>query len=566
MALATLSIDLEARLAGLQQGFDRAARIAEQNSQRLQASFAKVGASVTALAGSLAGAFSAGAVVRFVSETVKGIDALNDFADAVGTSVENASALEDVALRTGTSLQTVTDAALKLNKVLSDAKPGSDQERALQAIGLAAKDLRELDPADALLQVAKALAQYADDGNKARLIQELFGKSTREVAPLLKDLAEKGQLVATVTSQQAAETEKFNRQLDNLGKNLTDVARAITGPFLPALNRMFDEIRAADTLPDLGKRLVQWTYPGIAIRGATALVDMARSRGAGGAEGSWEDPRDVLRRLEASYRPSVQLPLPAEPDKKRTGPARTPREDPLSALRSAVEQYKADFLRSEREAYDSIAEFLDEQAEAARRLQESLSAITDPREQYKSDFLRSEKNYEEVDQAIKRLAEQAERTTRIGEELGLTFASAFEDAIVGGRGLGEVLRGLEQDVIRLVTRLTVTEPLAEFLAGQIKDVGGGGDFFSGIFSKIGSLFSGFFADGGFIPPGRWGVVGERGAEAVYGGRTGVSVVPAAAGMQVVQHFHLAAPADLRTQQQIAAAAARGLQRAAARNN
>lgn len=42
-------------------------------------------------------------------------------------------------------------------------------------------------------------------------------------------------------------------------------------------------------------------------------------------------------------------------------------------------------------------------------------------------------------------------------------------------------------------------------------------------------FSGFFADGGFIPPGQWGIAGENGAEPVFGGRKGATVIPAQDG-------------------------------------
>ena len=59
----------------------------------------------------------------------------------------------------------------------------------LKAIGLNAQELRRIDPAEALQRVAVALNRYSDDGNKARIVQELFGKSVRE-APFMKDLAE----------------------------------------------------------------------------------------------------------------------------------------------------------------------------------------------------------------------------------------------------------------------------------------------------------------------------------------------------------------------------------------
>lgn len=38
-------------------------------------------------------------------------------------------------------------------------------------------------------------------------------------------------------------------------------------------------------------------------------------------------------------------------------------------------------------------------------------------------------------------------------------------------------------------------------------------------------FGGFFADGGFLKPGEWGIAGEQGAEMIYGGRTGATVIP-----------------------------------------
>ena len=174
---------------------------------------------------------------------VDGIDALNDLGDATGASIENISALEDVAARTGTSMDTVSTALIKFNGVLKEAKPGSGTELALKAIGLNAKELRELDPAEALLQTATALSLFADDGNKARITQELFGKSLKEVAPFLKDLADKGKLVATVTAEQAREAEKFNKELFQLQKSMADSSREMAGPMVSAINAMIEKFR-----------------------------------------------------------------------------------------------------------------------------------------------------------------------------------------------------------------------------------------------------------------------------------------------------------------------------------
>lgn len=235
MALATLSIDLEARLARLEQDLGKASRMTEREAGRMQAAFGAADATLKRLAGTLSAGVAVTWLTTIARNTIDGMDALNDLSDATGASIENLSALEDVAVRTGTSMETVGDAVVKLNKLLNDAKPGSDQAAALKAIGLSAEELKRQDPAQALLTTAVALAKFANDGDKARLVMELFGKSAAQLAPVLKDLADKGELIPTLFTQQAKEAEKFNNQINELQKNVTDAARAIASRLIPAL-------------------------------------------------------------------------------------------------------------------------------------------------------------------------------------------------------------------------------------------------------------------------------------------------------------------------------------------
>lgn len=215
---------------------------AKRNLAGLQAQGAKLNAVMGTLAGAgglgaLAGGLSAGAFVGFVKSVTDSVDALNDVSDATGATIENISSLEEVARRTGAGLDTVETALVKMNQALNTASdPNSTAAGALKAIGLSADELKKQDPAEALLAIAQALDGYADDANKARLVQELFGKSLKEVAPLLHDLAEQGKLNATVTEEQAKEAEKFNKQLFELQTNVSNIGRAIALDMLPALN------------------------------------------------------------------------------------------------------------------------------------------------------------------------------------------------------------------------------------------------------------------------------------------------------------------------------------------
>lgn len=225
--------------------------------------FQRIGGSATKLteqisrigAGGLAGALSLTGLTAFLSKTVNGIDALNDLSDATGSSIERLSALEGVALRTGNSFSSVQTSLVRFNGVLKEADGKNGISQALQSIGLNVAELKRLDPADALAKTAAALAGYADDGQKARLVQELFGKSVAEVAPLLKDLAEQGLGVATVTTQQAKEAERYKKELAQLGERVTTLARDITSRLIPALSDTFKVGREGGLLAGLDRFL-----------------------------------------------------------------------------------------------------------------------------------------------------------------------------------------------------------------------------------------------------------------------------------------------------------------------
>jgi len=250
MPLAVLSIDLEAKLAKLQEGMDKAGRLGEKTAARIESAFDGLRVASTAVAGVLGGAFSAlsvGTLAAFIGRTVDAVDALNDVADATGSTVENLSALEDVAMRNGGTLEEVSSILVKFNGLLNEVDGKNGASQALQAIGLDAERLKKLDPSEALRQTAVALSKFADDGNKARVVQELFGKSIKEAGPFLKDLAEQGQLNAQVTKEQADQAERFNKALSALHTNVAQAARNLSGPLVEALNKTIDKFKEGES-------------------------------------------------------------------------------------------------------------------------------------------------------------------------------------------------------------------------------------------------------------------------------------------------------------------------------
>ena len=235
---------------------DRASRVISQvrtEMGRASASASQLAGAAGLISPAFAALAGAAGLVAFVKSVVDAADALNDVADATGASVEALSGLERVARLNGGTLDDVAGVLVKFNAALNQAAdPKSDAAAVFTALGLSAKELQAADPADALQRAAVALQGFANDGNKARIIQELFGKSIREAAPFLKDLAEAGKLQATTTTEQAEAAEKFNKELFKLSTNANDAARAIVSKLVPALNGLIEDSRQGGIAKALG--------------------------------------------------------------------------------------------------------------------------------------------------------------------------------------------------------------------------------------------------------------------------------------------------------------------------
>lgn len=125
---------------------------------------------------------------------------------------------------------------------------------------------------------------------------------------------------------------------------------------------------------------------------------------------------------------------------------------------------------------------------------------------------------DELEQAQNRLNRSTERGADVARELGLTFSSAFEDAILRGKSLGDVLQGLAQDIARIVLRQTVTNPLASAVSRVVEGFDFGG-VMRGLFGgTTATATTGATvtvpgrASGGPVAAGMPYIVGERGPE------------------------------------------------------
>lgn len=265
MALATLSIDLVAKVAAFEKDFGQLARTTEKQAQEMSAA---IGGIATAIKGLAAGA-SVGALTGFVRETIDALDRLNDLAQQTGITADVLGGLGFAASQSGGNLDSVVAAAGKLNKTLAEAAAGKDDAvEFFKALGLSAVDAsgKTKTVEVAMAEIADKFAGFADGPEKAALALRGFGKAGAEQIPLLNEGGAKllenveyYKRYSGVTVEVTKRADEFN---DVLGKikvisgalgvgiasELLDPMKAIADAFLDAKEKGSDFNLMASTL------------------------------------------------------------------------------------------------------------------------------------------------------------------------------------------------------------------------------------------------------------------------------------------------------------------------------
>lgn len=513
--------------------------------------------SLNSVLGTLGAGLSAGALVAYTRNVVNSIAALDDLSESTGASVESFSRLTQIAKIGGRDVGSVETAVLRLNKALA----GSDEDtqgaaEAFKAIGLSAQDLRRLQPDQALEAIAKAMDRFSDGAGKAAAGQAIFDKQWKEIAPLLHDIAETGGVVARVTAEQAAEAERLQKAWGRLRVETEGIAQAIAVQAVPAMNDwLAANLEAVRIAGGLGEALRLFVFnldamttekPAEEIRRLTkALEDYQQASSAGKFiqsptgflfGGREEDLKKQIELLKFLQRQEAlagaaalgdtsgergALARAGIPTHKPGVPFTAPAEDTAKKLKAELDRLRAEDLKGWVAYADEVLRLADEENRALAAIAEDRLGEEERLRQldikgwvaHADEVLRLA---DEENLALARMAEESKKVSDAARDLGLTFQSAFEDAVLEGKNLSEVLKGLEKDIARVILRKTVTEPLTGAVSKGLDKLFksfsfGGGD--------VGGL-----AGGGPVWPGQPVWVGERGPELLVPGGAG-HIVP-----------------------------------------
>jgi len=559
MAIATLSIDLEAKLANLERDFSKASRLAEDNARKMKSAYSDVGKTFESLGAALAGAVGVNFFTTLVVSAIDAQDKLKDLSKSTSLSVETLAGLSSVAQKTGSDIDGIADAINKLS-----VNMGKDAEK-FAKLGIVAKD-----PVEAFKQLADVFNAIEDPQKRAAVAAEALGKSWKSAAPALSEgskaigeMIERGQKLSGITSESADKADELNDNFADLKGSVGGLATQFANSLVPSLT---DTVKAMNAAIEKGN-ILESVIRGIAGIGKIPfdlmLGDIDTTVGAqikeldqqlatlgrrrregenGGLLNQWlygsteeldkkieitRNQLDALKkygdRLTKPVAASSGVESPKEKDIKgffggdEKGTTKSPKKakevqeasaeataygKSMQALADMTRDADAallDLSKSQKTIYDlmvssewqsmpdtwkqtAIAQAEaaiagEKAAESAKRLSTMLGETDSSKiEKARDDMLLlvealeagkiSEEQY--VEAASKRLETNTEKLKEqktVAEELGLTFTSAFEDAVASGGDFSNILKGLEQDLIKLMLRLSVTEPAMKAISG-----------------------------------------------------------------------------------------------------
>jgi hypothetical protein len=458
-----------------------------------QSSLAGLTSSLKTFAAGAVGALSLGAVASTLKNAANRMDELGKAAQKMGIPVEELSKLEYAARLADVGLGELQGSVARLSKGLAEMQQSGKGgvAEALQALNIAAVDAQgKLRPTgDIMADLAAKFAVMQDGAGKTAIAMALFGKSGADLIPLLNGGREAIQgagdelerFGGVVSEQAAVAAEQFNDNLTRLQTAGEGATQQIAQALLPAA-------------VDLTEAFLAFLNTG------TPVVDMVESLKDWFAELApfIEATRKEIEMLTDAYKTLRGL--------FGNGDAALPKlQSDFDALWGGGKQTPADGKGS---------------LPSARRTQEApvMPSIggSGGRSSTGKSKITPINGYDirgaglEVDELTESLYQAEEASYDLAGALSNTIGDAVAGLASGTMSLTDAFSNFADSLLADLADISS----ALLKSGLMKLLGGLGTSFGGAMGLGG--FGGFYAQGGTLGAGKWGIAGENGPEIVQG--------------------------------------------------
>lgn len=589
MALNELNIDFVTNTAKFVQGM----KVVDKKLDDFQTKVSTTAKAVVALAGS----YGFGAMIK---STIDAGDQIAKLSRRLEVSTETLSEMRHVTESAGVSFESLLNAWRSQQRVVSEAAAGFGEARnALNELGLSAERLNELSPDKQFYAIADALNALSNQNDKARLAAKLFESENVKVLQVMENGSqsiiemreEAKRLGVSLSKDQAEGAEAASQALTNLNAVYSglkiQVTNILVGPLTSFIKWLTDILPTAslNALIILNKlRATFNAFAGILakIAGQDALaiefrvnVDAARAQIA-----QFEKELDALIEKRESK--------PLELGKITGGQMDT---SPL------IDSFEAEFDAAIR--MEERLEFLDEKkqffhdrdkqrAEEQKRMFDNALSQTQSLLSGVSGFFQKDADNRKkvAEQKIKIAEKEAEFNIRLAEQQGRSILSAKKEN-------EDNIKRVTDNATRAARKNSATMKnlaIAEATINTYKAAVAAFSAFAGItavgpalgaaaaattvalgLAQVGQIRAqpiNAYKDGGFIPGGKIGLVGEAGPELVKGPAMVTSAKDTKSQLGNTININISAPngfVEAQSIEQMKTALFRTLANSAARN-
>jgi hypothetical protein len=482
---------------------------------------AQVAQRAFSLLGPVLAGISVGALTAFTKNAIDAVGGLGELADQLGVSTDALQALSLASTQAGISGEELQRGLAALTRKIADAATGEQAaEQAFARLGIAFRNTEgQARPTEAVLvDIAERLREVESPAERAAVVTSMFGdRIGQKLIPMLSQgreglvamTAEAIRFGTIASPELIAKADEAADKVAALSASFSAFANNMVANVAPAivsvidgLNRLIFGLNTAERRAQLDlqisaaqSRIEQLQQGGTGIspgrRGSirSGLVGTAQGQTGETPESLLSQERQRLEELQremgALNQREQELRTQAESILNPAGgtagrvPATTVTAPRGGAAPRAAAPGRAPFAETLREqqsllrANETAYERYQRQLEELAALQDRLNEAEQQGVEINGVRVRT-LSTEELSRATERFAneleraeKQTERTDRMGVQMGMSFSSAFEDAILDGKKFGEVLQSLERDIARIILRTAVTGPAGEAISGAV---------------------------------------------------------------------------------------------------